>query len=275
MVSSSTMDPAMEIRMVRDNLALAISFWTTVKKGLITPEHLPSGRAVVTSDAGKVVEVFNPLELKGYEDLVRCATNQIRCAFAFSVMQESNPDHQAARSAIYLLNNTMRRDMLVPVWACPAAYRQRFEVRPIDFVLDATGLDGKPVFWDDFGGLGKYLELLEYCETQIELLPPQPGRSSREAAEEGASLGVGFIEALARSDPMALFLSERCSLGPESRTIAGGLYSEYLDWCFETGREALGQRSFGMQLTKLGFTRRRRGRGRHWWEGIELAASAT
>ncbi|MCH7605941.1 MAG: hypothetical protein IH962_02190, partial [Chloroflexi bacterium] len=214
----------------------------------------------------------------------------IRCAFAFSIMQahrtlesvysrtplqESNPDHKAARSAIYLLNNTLRRGMLVPVWACPAGYRQRFEVRPIDFVLDATGLDGKPVYWDDFGGLGKYLELLEYCGAQIELLPPQPDRSSREAAEEGASLRVGFMEALARSDPMALFLSERCSLGPESRTIAGGLYSEYLDWCFETGREALGQRSFGMQLTKLGFTRRRRGRGRHWWEGIELAASAT
>ena len=81
-------------------------------------------------------------------------------------------------------------------------------------------------------------------------------------------------EALANSDPMALFISDRCLVSPESRTIASGLYSEYVDWCLETERAALGQRSFGMQLTKLGFTRRRRGRGRHWWDGIELSAPA-
>ncbi|MCH8351854.1 MAG: hypothetical protein IIB29_16510, partial [Chloroflexi bacterium] len=45
------------------------------------------------------------------------------------------------------------------------------------------------------------------------------------------------------------------------------------DWCRETGQTALVQRSFGMRLTQLGFTRRRRGRGRHWWQGIALANS--
>ena len=79
------------------------------------------------------------------------------------------------------------------------------------------------------------------------------------------------MEAASASDPVSQFIGARCMIGPEAQTIAGGLYDEYLNWCQETGQETLGQRSFGMQLTKLGFTRRRRGRGRHWWQGIGLA----
>ena len=81
------MEPVLEISMVRENLALAIAVWTAVKKGLITTAHLPTGRAAVTSDAGRVVEIFNPLELHGEGDLIRGATNQVRAAFAFSVIQ--------------------------------------------------------------------------------------------------------------------------------------------------------------------------------------------
>lgn len=286
MVSSRSLDPAVEIRMVRENLALALSFWTTVKKGLITPEHLPAGRAVVTSNDGKVVEVFNSLELKGDEDLLRCATNQVRGAFAFSAMQahrtlesvyakaplqEDNPDHKAARCSIYLLNNTLRHGLLMPVWACPMGYRQRFEVRPISFVLDASDLDSQPVLWDHFGGLDKYLDLLEYCAGQIEQQPLQAERPGARSTGDATAAQIGVLEALSRAEPLARFIADRCLVGPDLRTIAGGLYSEYLDWCQATGRAALGQRSFGMQLAKLGFTRRRRGRGRHWWEGIELA----
>ena len=35
------------------------------------------------------------------------------------------------------------------------------------------------------------------------------------------------------------------------------------------------QRSFGMQLTAMGFQRRRRGRGKHWWDGIKLAVQSS
>ena len=51
------MEPVLEISMVRENLALAIAVWTAVKKGLITTAHLPTGRAAVTSDTGRVVEL--------------------------------------------------------------------------------------------------------------------------------------------------------------------------------------------------------------------------
>ena len=49
--------------------------------------------------------------------------------------------------------------------------------------------------------------------------------------------------------------------------------STFLDWCQERGQDDVSQRSFGMQLTAMGLDRRRRGRGKHWWEGIRLSGS--
>ena len=152
------MEPVLEISMVRENLALAIAVWTAVKKGLITTAHLPTGRAAVTSDAGRVVEIFNPLELHGEGDLIRGATNQVRAAFAFSVLQthrtlesvydgpplqDPDQDRKAARCAVYLLNNSMRRGMLTPTWSCPLGFRWNFKVASISFALDASELDGR------------------------------------------------------------------------------------------------------------------------------------
>lgn len=284
------MEPALEIKMVRENLALAIAYWTGVRKGLITSAHLPTGRAVVTSEAGRVVEVFNPLELKGDEDLARCATNQVRSAHAFSVMhthralesvysgtplEETDPDRKAARCAIYLLNVAMTRDMLAPVWACPPSYRQRFGVQPISFVLDAAHLDGKTVNWHDFGGLEKYLDLLDYIAGQVEQLPERTARPNAGDARKEASTQPSFKETISVADPVSQFVAARCVVEPDAQTIAGGLYADFLEWCRDSSLPTLGQRSFGMRLTKLGFTRRRRGRGRHWWQGIGIAAGGS
>ena len=283
------MEPVLEISMVRENLALAIAVWTAVQKGLITKAHLPTGRAAVTSDAGRVVEIFNPLVLHGEGDLIRSATNQMRAAFAFSVLQthralesvydgtplqDQSQDRKAARCAIYLLNNSMRLEMLTPTWSCPLEFRRNFNVAPISFALDASELDGKTVYWDDFGGVGKYLELLAYLAEQAEESPQKTAISARgQDVKEARSIRQDFMEAPSASDTVSQFIGARCMIGPEAQTIAGGLYDEYLKWCQETGEVTLGQRSFGMQLTKMGFTRRRRGRGRHWWQGIGLAGA--
>ncbi len=288
MASSGTLTPALEIRMVRENLALAIAYWTAVKKGMVTPDHLPTGRAVVTSDAGEVVEIFNPLELKGQDDLLRCAANQVRGSFAFSVMQthssleagsgstplqEADSDFRSARCAIYLLNNSLQRVMLTPVWVCPPSYRHSFQVGPVAFTLNATNLEGKPVVWDDFGGLEKYLGLLEFCADWVEQHAYVAQSAPVSRPERTAAPRRGLVEALTQDDQVAQFIAEMCSVRTEAQTIAGGLYADYLEWCRETGQTALVQRSFGMRLTQLGFTRRRRGRGRHWWQGIALADS--
>ena len=291
------MEPALEIKMVRENLALAIAYWTGVRKGLITSAHLPAGRGIVTSDTGQVVEVFNSLKLEGNEDLARCATNQVRGAHAFSVMhthrilesvysgtplEETDPDRKAARCAIYLLNVTMTQDMLAPVWACPPNYRQRFGVQPISFVLDASKLDGKTVYWHDFGGLEKYLDLLDYIAGQVEKLPektarPNAGETRKETPTQPSFAQPSFaqpnfVETISVADPVSQFVAARCLVDPGAQTIAGGLYADFLEWCREGGLPILGQRSFGLRLTKMGFTRRRRGRGRHWWQGIGIAA---
>ena len=281
------MEPALEIKMVRENLALAIAYWTGVRKGLITSAHLPAGRGIVTSDTGQVVEVFNSLKLEGNEDLARCATNQVRGAHAFSVMhthrilesvysgtplEETDPDRKSARCAIHLLNVTMMQDMLAPVWACPPNYRQRFGVQPISFVLDASKLDGKTVYWHDFGGLEKYLDLLDYIAGQVEKLPEKTARPDAGETRKERHALPHSIETISVADPVSQFVAARCLVDPGAQTIAGGLYADFLEWCREGGLPILGQRSFGLRLTKMGFTRRRRGRGRHWWQGIGIAA---
>ncbi len=315
MVTSGTFGPELEIQMVRENLALAISYWTAIRKGQITPAHLPAQRDVVTTETGHVVEVFNPLRIRGQAELARCATNQVRGAFAFSAMQshrtlesvcsgsplsETEPGLRSARACIYLLDRSFRLGMLTPVWSCPPEYRQRFAVDSISFALDASQIDGQSIAWSDFGGLDKYLGLLEYCASYIERLPrieppipdqpeedsagDQPAQTSApppEAApvasapdedvplETAPSKDDGEpVAEVDGQDSVSRFVTERCIVGPDVRTIASGLYAAYVDWCQETQQTPMTQRGFGMGLTGLGFTRRRRGRGRHWWEGL-------
>ena len=298
MAASGTFGPELEIQMVRENLALAISYWTAVRKGQITPSHLPAQRDVVTTETGRVVEVFNPLTIRGQAELARCATNQVRGAFAFSAMQshrtlesvcsgdplsEPNKAVRSARSSLFLLDRSFRLGLLTPMWSCPPEYRQRFEVDSISFALDASRIDGQPIAWSDFGGLDKYLGLLEFCANLVEQMPSveAPTIDSTLEGEAPDQLIHGLpaedevleeeeapAAEAAGDDSVTRFISERCVVAPEARTIASGLYSAYLEWCRASREPSMAQRSFGMRLTGLGFSRRRRGRGRHWWEGL-------
>jgi hypothetical protein len=164
--------------------------------------------------------------------------------------------------------------MLAPAWVCPPAYRRRFEVRPVSFILDASALNGKAVYWEDFGGLEKYLELLEFCMSQLEQSAASfDGAEGAAAAAPPNPAGQLSME-LPDDNPVSPFIGAKCVAGPEARCTAKELYAGYVDWCRDAGRSPVVQRSFGMGLTKLGFFRRRRGRGRHWWEGIELAETS-
>ena len=310
MATIESFGPELEIQMVRENLALAISYWTAVRKGQITPAHLPAQRDVVTTETGHVVEVFNPLRIRSQAELARCATNQVRGAFAFSAMQshrtlesvcsgpplsEPEPALRSARSCMYLLDRSFRLGMLTPVWSCPPEYRQRFEVDSISFALDASAIDGQPIAWSDFGGLDKYLGLLGYCADAVERMPrveapaldgpieeiPQDQPAEIPTVDHGdpefggpefkdPGPGEEPVTQNANADSVTRFITERCIVGSESRIIASGLFAAYLDWCQEEQQTPMVQRSFGMRLTGLGFARRRRGRGRHWWEGLRM-----
>ncbi|MCH8108482.1 MAG: hypothetical protein IIB30_09030 [Chloroflexi bacterium] len=291
------MDPAFEIKMVRDNLSFAVSLSRSSSKGLITSSHLLSEDdsvnatpATIRSIGGELVASPTPRPTR--QDLVRRMTNQVRASFVFSVIQtqhtleqvyknspleEADPDLRAARCTMYLLNASLRRGMLNPVWICPPEYRRKFQARPISFDLDTTELDGKPVVWEQFGGLDKYLALLDYCAAWVQPWSSTPAGEAH-AGASGATPAAypvlapttTFAEA---PDPVAGFVRNKCFLGPEAQCAANALFKAYKDWCWETGRQAMAQRSFGMGLTKMGFQRRRRGQGYHWWQGIRLADS--
>ena len=284
------MEPALEIKMVRDNLALAVSLWTAANKGLITSAHLlsepeaASGNATAHGVAGAVVRHTR-------EELLRRVNNQVRSSFVFSVIQthltlervyttgpleEADPDLRAARCAIHLLNTSLDLGLLTPIWACPPEYRRRFEARPITFVLDATGLDGETVVWEHFGGLEKFLELLDYCAAWVR---PWSGASNgpRPGLDTGTARPTPIQDDFSPRvppgpDPVSGFVRSRCRVAPDTQCPARSLYQAYRDWCWETGRQAMAQRSFGMGLTNMGFQRRRRGQGYHWWIGISLAS---
>ncbi len=350
------MESYLRIKLVQENLALAISLWAAAQRGFITAGFIP-GRSEILTGSGKIVEVSTPLQLGDNTNLVRCLNNQIRGNFALSAinthlvlsnvygnspLEEAEPNLRAARCSLYLLHNTFSHDMMTPVWRCPLKYQQKFEGSSIGFVLDATDLDGKEVFWSDFGGLPKYLDLLEYCKQQVAAFPessstafPMPLQSRQETLQTNAASMAATLQATADpeadifpaatgpaavsfaapmpvlagatvaarpspsgavgtqqqlpigeffprgSDPApppgpapdsaAAFVSACGVLDPEAMIIAGDLYANYLTWCRETEQEPLSQRSFGMRLTGLGFERKRRGQGRHWWVGLGLA----
>ena len=182
------MDSHLRIKLVQENLALSISLWAAAERGVITAGLIP-GRSEILRRSGQIVKVSTPLQRGDNTNLVRYLNNQIRGSFALSAvnthlvlsnaygdspLEEADPDLRAARCSFYLLNHTLSHDMMTQVWRCPVEYRQRFEVSSIGFVLDANQLDGKEVFWDDFGGLPKYLDLLEYCKQRV-------GQSRQEA----------------------------------------------------------------------------------------------
>ena len=290
------MEAAVQIRLVRENLALAIALWGAAQKGVITAGFVPNRSEFLTAD-GRVVRVSTPLEIHDTQELVRCVNNQVRGAFAFSAIQTNrvlesifgnspiqaeDSDLQTARCVLYLLSKSVSQDLMQPVWACPADYRRRFDVQFASFALDASELDGEKVCWDDFGGLNRYLDLLEFCSvevegynTQAEYSPPE--EEAPEDPLQGAVAGLPLASRLEDDSAgnVTKFVAAQCLTASNEMIIAKDLYDAYVDWCAQQSEEPLGQRSFGMQLTAMGFQRRRRGRGRHWWLGIGVGERVT
>ncbi len=285
--------PAYEIRMVKENLDLSIALLQAVQEEKITAKQL-------FRDGPEEVFAAFAANSNGPDqtELTRRAANQARAAFALSVIQaqrsldrvfanlpieEENPDLQAARCVMFLLNNTISPNLFTPVWDCPLEYRRRFEVRPIHILMDAGELHGKGLSWDHVGGLPQYLDLLEYFADWIEDLPEIDEQAVAvstklwENAPEDERVPVVVLVNPAPAEKIdgavAGFIAERCDLGSQNLVLAKELYAGFHEWCRETGQDDVSQRSFGMQLTAMGLQRRRRGRGKHWWEGLRLSSA--
>ena len=281
--------PAFEIRLVKENLDLSMALWQAVQEQKVTAKQL-------FRDGPDDIVVAFAVDNDGpdQQELTRRAANQARAAFALSVIQvqrsldrvfsgspvdEENPDLQAARCVMFLLNNTISSDIFTPVWDCPPEYRRRFEVRPINLLMDAGELHGKGLSWDHVGGMPQYLDLLVYFANWVEDIaeiekqsPTGLWENAPEDKLEPVLVLVNPAPAEKIDGPVAQFVERQCDVGDGNLVLAKDLYAGFQDWCRETGQDDVSQRSFGMQLTAMGFQRRRRGRGKHWWDGIRLVA---
>lgn len=293
------MKPAFEIRMVKENLDLSMALLQAVQEEKVTAKQL-------FRDGPEDMFVAFAVDNDGpdQQELARRAANQARAAFALAVIQtqrsldrvfttppleEESPDLQAARSVMFLLNKTVFANLFSPVWDCPPEYRRRFEVRPINLLMDAGALHGKPLSWDHVGGLQQFIDLLVYfanwAEDLTETEQPTGVGLGDEPEARWESVPDDDMEpeiviaspAPARmiDGPVARFVDLQCQVGSGNLILAKDLYVGFQEWCRDTGQEDVSQRSFGMQLTAMGFQRRRRGRGKHWWDGITLLASST
>ena len=109
--------PAFEIRLVKENLDLSMALWQAVQEQKVTAKQL-------FRDGPDDIVVAFAVDNDGpdQQELTRRAANQARAAFALSVIQvqrsldrvfsgspleEENPDLQAARCVMFLLNNTI------------------------------------------------------------------------------------------------------------------------------------------------------------------------
>ena len=72
--------------------------------------------------------------------------------------------------------------------------------------------------------------------------------------------------------PIDQFVADACSTGARAMTLAGDLYTSYANWCLEHGYLAHSQRKFGLELRARGYQRKRRGKGKHWWIGVQTRA---
>ena len=72
--------------------------------------------------------------------------------------------------------------------------------------------------------------------------------------------------------PIDDFVANACSTGARAMNLAGDLYTSYANWCLDHGYLAHSQRKFGLELRARGYERKRRGKGRHWWIGVECRA---
>ena len=97
---------------------------------------------------------------------------------------------------------------------------------------------------------------------------PDPG-SGGIAPDKPPEPAITIASQASECGPIEDFVADVCSTGAEAMSLAGELYTSYARWCLDQGYLAHSQRKFGLELRARGYERKRRGKGRHWWIGVE------
>ena len=198
---------------MRENLAVAIALRRSAGMGLLNVSFVAHFGGEETEGSP---EAPAALHVQDNGDLCRCANNQIRAAFGYSVLithrilertfgtaggSSARNDRNDACCVLRLLAGTLEADPMAPAWVCPVSDRRRFAVEAAGFGLDARSLHGREMLWSDFGSLQKYLDLLAFCAEAVEEAGEdgEPfGYSDRVAEDDG-----GFVEEEPGGEPDA------------------------------------------------------------------------
>ena len=77
-------------------------------------------------------------------------------------------DRDATRTIMYMLRNAYAHEPLSPRWRLDERYRGVFRINELEFVLDASALDGQPWNIAHVGGPIRYFALLDFCQKLVE-----------------------------------------------------------------------------------------------------------
>ena len=176
---------------------MAIALRRSAGMGLLNVSFVAHFGAEETEDSADAPAA---LHVQDNGDLCRCANNQIRAAFGYSVLithrildeafgtvegSSARNDRNDACCVLRLLAGTLDANPMAPTWVCPVGDRRRFAVEPAGFGLDARNLHGHELMWSDLGGLQSYLDLLAFCAEMVE------GAGTYEEPSEGRDRVAG------------------------------------------------------------------------------------
>ena len=152
--------------------------WGAVENGCFGYENLPSRMNWIIGNETRTIE-WKDRSDRGIKTLV---INQLRAALAIATIQidtvlteyfgnqpyqDAEPERKSVRCIIYMIRCAFAHNPLEPKWEVRNQnYSRVFSVPSINFTLNATNLDGRPL--DDANiNWCILLDLMEYCENLI------------------------------------------------------------------------------------------------------------
>ena len=174
------MTPVARIREAQKNFFFAALKWAAMKNGLYKYTDLPAGFSWTIDDETRYIK-WQPRSEKGFRTLV---INQLRAALAILVIEtdsvlndclgiepynDTDDERRNTRCIMYMFRCAVAHHPLEPTWNVTSEnYKDKIFIVPsVDFTLDTTGLNGKPL---DAEGLNwfKLIDLTNHCITYIE-----------------------------------------------------------------------------------------------------------
>ena len=76
------------------------------------------------------------------------------------------------------------------------------------------------------------------------------------------------------NDIPAVFVADRCLIGPDYKIQAQSLYDAYRQWCENNGHKWMSSTSIATEWERLGFERKKSG-GKAFWHGVGLKLEDT